>query len=68
MIHFEYIKYKNILSTGDAWTEIRLDDSKSTLIVGENGAGKCLRGSTEIDVEIEDDEVRKKFEEFVKNS
>lgn len=40
MIHFKYVKYKNILSTGNSWTEIKLDKNKSTLIVGENGAGK----------------------------
>ena len=40
MIHFQYVKFKNILSTGDAWTKIQLDQNKSTLIVGENGAGK----------------------------
>ena len=40
MINFKAIKYKNILSTGNAWTEIRLNENKSTLIVGENGAGK----------------------------
>lgn len=40
MLHFKYVKYKNILSTGDAWTQIDLDRNKSTLIVGENGAGK----------------------------
>src|SRR6056300_1032041 len=40
MIHFQYVKYKNILSTGNSWTEIELDQNKSTLIVGENGAGK----------------------------
>src|SRR5210317_963090 len=40
MIHFQYVKYKNILSTGNSWTEIQLDQNKSTLIVGENGAGK----------------------------
>ena len=40
MIHFHYVKYKNILSTGNAWTHIQLDSNKSTLIVGENGAGK----------------------------
>ena len=39
-IHFEKVRYKNILSTGDSWTEIPLDNNKSTLIVGENGAGK----------------------------
>ena len=40
MLHFQYVKYKNILSTGNAWTQIQLDANKSTLIVGENGAGK----------------------------
>lgn len=40
MITFERIRYKNILSTGNAWTEILLNKSKSTLIVGDNGAGK----------------------------
>ena len=39
MIHFQYVKYKNILSTGNVLTEIILDKHKSTLIVGENGAG-----------------------------
>lgn len=34
------MRWKNILSTGDTWTEINFTRSKSTLIVGENGAGK----------------------------
>jgi len=40
MITFTAVKYKNILSTGNAWTTIDLNRNKSTLIVGENGAGK----------------------------
>lgn len=40
MIHFKTVRFKNILSTGNSWTEIHLDSNKSTLIVGENGAGK----------------------------
>jgi DNA repair exonuclease SbcCD ATPase subunit len=40
MILFKYIRWKNILSTGNNWTEIKLNKSKSTLIVGENGSGK----------------------------
>ena len=40
MIHFKNIKWKNFLSTGNALTEIDLDKSPSTLIVGENGSGK----------------------------
>jgi DNA repair exonuclease SbcCD ATPase subunit len=39
-LHFSVVRYKNILSTGNSWTEIKLDQNKSTLIVGENGAGK----------------------------
>ena len=40
MIHFKSIKWQNFLSTGNEFTEIILDKSASTLIVGENGAGK----------------------------
>lgn len=40
MIVFDYVKFKNILSTGNAWTTIPLSKNKSTLIIGENGAGK----------------------------
>jgi DNA repair exonuclease SbcCD ATPase subunit len=40
MIHFSKIRWQNFLSTGNQWTEIQLDKSPSTLIVGENGAGK----------------------------
>lgn len=40
MIHFKKLRWQNFLSTGNQMTEILLDKSKSTLIVGENGAGK----------------------------
>tara|TARA_R100001460_G_scaffold5165_12_gene14439 strand:+ start:21746 stop:23467 length:1722 start_codon:yes stop_codon:yes gene_type:complete len=40
MITFETLRWKNFLSTGDQWTEIDLDGSPSTLIVGANGSGK----------------------------
>ena len=39
-ISFESVRYKNILSTGNTWTEVQLNRSKSTLIIGDNGAGK----------------------------
>jgi len=39
-IHFKKIRYKNVLSSGNAWTEILLDKSKTTLISGSNGSGK----------------------------
>ena len=40
MIHFKAIRWKNLLSTGNVFTEVVFDQHKTTLIVGENGAGK----------------------------
>jgi len=40
MIIFKLLRYKNILSTGNVFTEIKLNSSKNTLIIGSNGAGK----------------------------
>ena len=40
MIRFKSIRWKNLLSTGNEFTEIQLDRAQTTLIVGENGAGK----------------------------
>jgi|688.fasta_scaffold77777_4 DNA repair exonuclease SbcCD ATPase subunit len=40
MITFELIRWKNLLSTGNAWTEIELNANKTNLIVGANGHGK----------------------------
>lgn len=40
MIYFEKLRWKNFLSTGNAFSEIDFTRSPSTLIVGENGAGK----------------------------
>ena len=40
MIIFRKIKWKNLLSTGNYFTEVKLDSKNSSLIVGENGSGK----------------------------
>jgi DNA repair exonuclease SbcCD ATPase subunit len=40
LIVFESVRYKNFLSTGNVFTEIKLNENSTTLIVGENGAGK----------------------------
>ena len=40
MITFKSVRYKNFLSSGNVFTQIDLDRSKTTLIIGENGAGK----------------------------
>jgi len=40
MILFRNVKWKNLLSTGNYWTEINLSGNTNTLVVGENGSGK----------------------------
>jgi len=40
MITFRYVRWKNLLSTGNYFTEIKLDTNTNTLVVGENGSGK----------------------------
>ena len=40
MIIFKYVRWRNFLSTGNNFTEIQLDRNSTTLIIGENGAGK----------------------------
>ena len=40
MIIFRYVRWKNLLSTGNYFTEIKLDSNQNTLIVGNNGSGK----------------------------
>ena len=40
MIYFKKLRWKNLLSTGNHFTEIQLDKSPNTLVIGTNGAGK----------------------------
>jgi DNA repair exonuclease SbcCD ATPase subunit len=40
MIIFRKLKWKNLLSTGNYFTEINLSGKSNTLVVGENGSGK----------------------------
>ena len=40
MILFKKLRWKNLLSTGNVFTEIELNTHQTVLIVGENGAGK----------------------------
>lgn len=40
MVTFETLRWKNLLSTGNNWTEINLNGQVNTLIMGENGSGK----------------------------
>ena len=40
MITFQKIKWKNLLSTGNHWTEVDFQSSPTNLVIGTNGAGK----------------------------
>lgn len=40
MLNFKTLRWKNLLSTGNYWSEIRLDKFQNNLVVGENGSGK----------------------------
>lgn len=39
-IHFSTLRYKNFLSSGNAFTTIHFDAHPTTLVVGSNGSGK----------------------------
>ena len=40
MITFNKIRWKNLLSTGNQFIDVQLDKSPTTLVCGDNGAGK----------------------------
>ena len=40
MLFFRKLRWKNLLSTGNTFTEIELDVHPTTLIIGQNGSGK----------------------------
>jgi DNA repair exonuclease SbcCD ATPase subunit len=40
MLKFEYVRWRNFLSTGNAFTEVDICKAPSTLVIGTNGSGK----------------------------
>lgn len=66
-ILFEKIRFKNFLSSGNIFTEIRLNKNKNTLIIGKNGCGKCLRGRTSITIDFKDIKTKNKFKKFMED-
>ena len=40
MILFKTLRWKNLLSTGNYFTEVNLNNNANTLVVGTNGSGK----------------------------
>lgn len=62
------LRWKNFTSWGNAWHELDFDTKSGlSLLCGVNGAGKCLSGDTEIEIEIEDKELYDDFIKFIEN-
>ena len=40
MILFKTLRWKNLLSTGNYFSEIKLNGNANTLVIGTNGSGK----------------------------
>ena len=60
------VDWKNFNSYGNAVQRIDLESKGDLyLLLGSNGYGKCLSPETEIEVEIEDLEIKEKFLEFL---
>jgi len=65
----ESLRFRNIRAYGNNFQELKFSDTGSlNIIVGNNGFGKCVCPTTEIDVEILDFEILKEFEKFVMES
>lgn len=63
------VEFKNIASYGNSIQKIEFDDKGYLfLTVGANGNGKCLDPNTEIEIEIEDEILLIKFQEFQANA
>lgn len=48
MIIFKKIRWKNLLSTGNHFTEIDFQKHHTNLLIGANGVGKCVNFDTKI--------------------
>jgi predicted ATPase len=48
MLLFHKIRYKNLLSFGNNFTEIDFQNNSTNLLIGANGNGKCFGINTNI--------------------
>jgi len=59
------LTFRNLASYGEIDQVIEFPQEPSFFLVqGDNGAGKCLHGDTELLITITDKELKKKFKEF----
>ena len=61
------LQFKNFASYGNRLQTLNFDREQSDLylVLGGNGAGKCLAKETKISIEIEDEKLMEEFKEFL---
>lgn len=66
-LHFHKIRWKNFLSSGNAFNEITLDKHHMTFIWGPagNGIGKCLLPNTIVDIQTDKETLEQYNQTFV---
>lgn len=65
-MNIKELKFRNIGSYGNKEQEIKFYDKGSlNLIVGKNGAGKCVHPDTNINVKFKDKKLNKRFIKFI---
>ncbi len=70
-INVDRVEIKNFLSYGNQWTVFDFHEGINVVLGYDkdkdrsNGAGKCVRGNTEVVIEIHDPIVMSKFKEFI---
>jgi len=67
LIVFEQVTYKNFLSAGNKPITIQLNKVPITVVVGQNGSGKCLDPHTRINVRGITDEAHEALQRFVED-
>lgn len=62
------LEFKNFASYGNTVQKLKFEKDHNDLILlsGLNGAGKCLSGDTEVEIDIRDEKLYKNFIEFIK--
>jgi hypothetical protein len=66
---FSKITWRNFGSYGFKTQELNFNDEGMLInLSGRNGAGKCLSPETFIEIEIDDEEIKKQFEDFLKKT
>lgn len=62
------LEFKNFASYGNTVQKLKFEKDHNDLILlsGLNGAGKCLSGDTEIEIDIKDNKLYEDFINFLK--